>query len=152
MPRSALCFFDSVRGSDGWLSTGASIRSSTIIASAKPPVKHMPTAPMPGPPHSSCICRAERPHPHGDRAGLPGGERGELLGDAGRRDALHRVADAERPPGLAEQDRQHRGEPRVGDAAAEVRDLGRDAGHLVDDDHRRPGPLPVHGPASCPRG
>ena len=28
--------------------------SSTIIPSAKPPVKHMPTAPTPGPPHSSC--------------------------------------------------------------------------------------------------
>ena len=40
-------------GSDGWLSTGASMRSSTIIPSAKPPVKHIPTAPIPGPPHSA---------------------------------------------------------------------------------------------------
>ena len=32
--------------------------SSIIIASAKPPVKHMPTAPTPGPPHSLCTCFA----------------------------------------------------------------------------------------------
>ena len=45
-------------GSDGWLSTGASISSSTAIASAKPPVKHMPTAPTPGPPACACRSRA----------------------------------------------------------------------------------------------
>ena len=47
-------------GSDGWLSTGASIVSSTIIPSAKPPVKHMPTAPTPGPPHSAWASAASR--------------------------------------------------------------------------------------------
>ena len=45
-------------GIDGWLSTGATMMSSTIIASAKPPLKHMPTAPTPGPPTSWCRLRA----------------------------------------------------------------------------------------------
>ncbi len=48
----------------GWLSTGASIRSSTAIASANPPVKHMPTAPTPGPPHSAwALAASSRSHP-----------------------------------------------------------------------------------------
>ena len=34
----------------GWLSTGATTVSSSSLASPKPPVKHMPTNPMPGPP------------------------------------------------------------------------------------------------------
>ena len=46
-------FFDSGKGSEGWLSTGANMTSSTIMARAKPPVKHMPTAPTPGPPQRS---------------------------------------------------------------------------------------------------
>ena len=40
-------------GSDGCESTGAIIRSSTIIPSANPPLKHMPIAPTPGPPTSA---------------------------------------------------------------------------------------------------
>ena len=32
--------------------TGATTEGSVIMASAKPPVKHMPTAPTPLPPHS----------------------------------------------------------------------------------------------------
>lgn len=31
---------------------------STAIDSANPPVRHMPIAPTPGPPHSVCACRA----------------------------------------------------------------------------------------------
>ncbi len=50
--------FDNARGSEGWLRTGATVVSSSIIPSANPPVKHMPTAPTPGPPHSSCTCFA----------------------------------------------------------------------------------------------
>jgi hypothetical protein len=42
----------SLSGSDGCDSTGASIDGSSIIDSAKLPVKHMPMAPTPGPPHS----------------------------------------------------------------------------------------------------
>ena len=55
---SALNFLESGNGSDGWLSTGASTTSSTIMASAKPPVKHMPTTPTPGPPQRSCSAAA----------------------------------------------------------------------------------------------
>ena len=55
---SALCLLDSGKGSDGWLSTGASTMSSTIMASAKPPVKHIPTTPTPGPPQRSCSAAA----------------------------------------------------------------------------------------------
>ena len=58
IPTSALNFFDNGKGSDGWLSTGASTMSSTIMANAKPPVKHMPTTPTPGPPHRSCSAAA----------------------------------------------------------------------------------------------
>ena len=43
-------------GSDGWDSTGASSRSSTIIPRAKFPVKHIPITPMPGPPLTSWAC------------------------------------------------------------------------------------------------
>jgi hypothetical protein len=46
------------RGSDGCDSTGATTDGSVIIARAKPPVKHMPTAPTPLPPHSAWTCRA----------------------------------------------------------------------------------------------
>ena len=46
------------KGSDGWASTGAATESSTIMASAKPPVKHIPRAPTPGPPSSACSSRA----------------------------------------------------------------------------------------------
>ena len=46
------------KGIDGCDSTGATTTSSTIIASANPPLKHMPTAPTPGPPTSRCNDRA----------------------------------------------------------------------------------------------
>ena len=75
---SALRFFESGNGSDGWLSTGASTMSSTIIASAKPPVKHMPTTPTPGPPQRSCSAAASLRSHDGDRARLLEGEPGEL--------------------------------------------------------------------------
>ena len=53
----------SFSGSDGWDSTGASIDGSSIIVSAKFPVKHIPIAPTPGPPHSSWANRAsDRSH------------------------------------------------------------------------------------------
>jgi len=45
-------------GSAGWLTTEASTAGSTAIASANPPVKHMPTAPTPGPPYSPCALAA----------------------------------------------------------------------------------------------
>ena len=48
----------SFNGNVGCDNTGASIEGSSIIDSAKLPVKHMPMAPTPGPPHSSCASRA----------------------------------------------------------------------------------------------
>ena len=56
--RSAARALPTGNGAEGWHSTGAATESSTIIASAKPPVKHMPSAPTPGPPSSSCSSRA----------------------------------------------------------------------------------------------
>ena len=58
MPIAALRLPPSPKGNDGWLRTGASMRSSTIIPRAKPPVKHIPTAPTPGPPHAACASAA----------------------------------------------------------------------------------------------
>ncbi len=55
---SALRFLESGNGSDGWLRTGANTMSSTIIARAKPPVKHIPMTPTPGPPLRSCSALA----------------------------------------------------------------------------------------------
>ena len=45
-------------GNEGCDSTGATTDDSAIMASAKPPVKHMPTAPTPLPPHSAWTLRA----------------------------------------------------------------------------------------------
>ena len=45
------------KGSEGWLSTGATTTGSTIMPRAKPPVRHIPTAPTPGPPQRSCHSR-----------------------------------------------------------------------------------------------
>ena len=56
--RSAARALPTGNGSEGCASTGAATESSTIIASAKPPVKHMPRAPTPGPPSSACSSRA----------------------------------------------------------------------------------------------
>ena len=120
-------------GSDGWLSTGATSLSSTIIASAKPPVKHIPTAPTPGPPHCSCTSRASarsqtmagdvRPvaqvvelhetHPSADRSD----------------DRRHRG----RLAGRAEERREHRCHAGLGHRRPKSGDTGRDAGHLVHD-------------------
>jgi len=55
---------ETANGALGWHSTGAATESSTIIASANPPVKHIPSAPTPGPPSSACSSRAsERSQP-----------------------------------------------------------------------------------------
>ena len=45
-------------GMEGCDSTGATTEGSVIIARAKPPVKHMPTAPTPLPPQSAWALRA----------------------------------------------------------------------------------------------
>ena len=45
-------------GIEGCDSTGASRAGSVAMASANPPVKHIPMAPTPGPPQRSCSSRA----------------------------------------------------------------------------------------------
>ncbi len=55
---SAARFSPKGSGVDGCDSTGATMMSSTIMPSANPPVKHIPTAPTPGPPTSWCRLRA----------------------------------------------------------------------------------------------
>src|SRR6185437_14880830 len=57
-PVAALAAALKPSGSDGCERTGATTAGSVIIASAKLPVKHMPTAPTPLPPHSACTLRA----------------------------------------------------------------------------------------------
>jgi hypothetical protein len=52
--KSALRALPKANGSDGCERTGATIVSSSIMPSAKPPLKHMPTAPTPLPPSSWC--------------------------------------------------------------------------------------------------
>src|SRR6185312_2879312 len=46
------------KGNEGWDRTGARVGESSIMASAKLPVKHMPIAPTPGPPWRSCASLA----------------------------------------------------------------------------------------------
>ena len=55
---AARAFEPAMSGRDGWATTGATTAGSVIMASAKPPVKHMPTAPTPWPPHSAWAWRA----------------------------------------------------------------------------------------------
>ena len=91
-PRSAPRPLPTANGRLGWATTGATTDGSTIIASAKPPVKHMPTAPDAGTAGSRVQLAGQRPQPVGDRAGLAGGQLGELLADADlRRSALARL-------------------------------------------------------------
>ena len=49
----SLAAFVKPMGSDGWDSTGAMTSPPAIMPRANPPVKHMPTAPTPGPPQLS---------------------------------------------------------------------------------------------------
>ena len=76
-------------GSDGCDSTGASRRASVAIARAKPPVKHMPTAPTPGPAAALVLVGGQGPEPVDHRRRLAGRPRGELAADA-RRDQRSR--------------------------------------------------------------
>ena len=132
-------------GSDGWLSTGASIVSSTIIPSAKPPVKHMPTAPTPGTAALLVRLGGQAAQPADDRAGAVERERGELLRHAHLGHRLDRVPDAHLAAGRAEQRRHAHAEPGVDDALRELDDLWVQSGHLVDHDDRRSRAARVHG-------
>ena len=100
-------------GIDGWLSTGASISSSTAIASAKPPLKHMPTAPTPGPPACAWRSRASaRSHAITGDVRLSAHVANSLR-DAHLRERLHDVAARHRLAGLADERRHRDREARV---------------------------------------
>ena len=144
MPRSDLRFLPIPKGSDGWDSTGASTVSSTIMARANPPVKHMPTTPTPGPPHTSCSWRASaRNH--------------TVTGDV-RRSAIvtnsrethpneldwKNVRRTRRLAGRPEQHGQDGRAAEVGHPPAEIEHGRRHAGDLGDHDDGRPAPAFVH--------
>ncbi len=120
------------------------MRSSSIIPSAKPPVKHMPTAPTPFPPFASCASAASaRSHVViglvRSSAQLAKSRETHPL-DHGP----HHVADGDGLPGRAEQRRKTDVEAPVDDAAREVDHAGVQPGDLVDHDHGRTGARGVH--------
>ena len=111
-------------GNDGWLRTGASMRSSTIIPSAKPPVKHMPTAPTPGPPHRLVRVGGRRRNQPLIGVVLFSDERSEL----GARHTRARSTQARRyglaPTGCPRQMRHDRGAPDIDDSTGEAATAG----------------------------
>ncbi|MCY1224436.1 hypothetical protein D9M72_365940 [compost metagenome] len=85
-------------GSDGCDSTGASTAGSSIMVSAKLPVKHMPMAPTPGPPHSACASRASaRSHCVTGLEALPAKARNSALTQARWNTALPSSASGTAP-------------------------------------------------------
>ena len=118
--------------------------SSTIIPSAKPPVKHMPDRADPGTAALLVRLGGEAPQPADDglvrsRAKAVNSLATQRLGQ--RADG---VADAHRPPGRAEQRRHAHAEPGVDDSLRELDDLRVQTGDLVDHDHRGTGAARVH--------
>ena len=144
---SALCLLPIGKGSDGWLKTGARTTSSTIIASAKPPVKHIPTTPTPGPPQRSCSDAASLRSQTVDRARLLQGEAGELARDARGADGAQRVPAGHGPSRITEEVRQHGSAAGRGDTPPELGHQRGDAGHLADHDDGGPAADPVDVPS-----
>ena len=128
---------------DGWASTGAATGAPAIIASAIPPVKHMPTAPTPGPPSSACSVRARARSQSAIGAVWLEAELGELAPDAEPGKGRKSIRNGDRGAGLAEQAGQHHREPRGDDLGGEGQHGGRDAGDLVHDHHAGAGALAV---------
>ena len=131
-------------GSDGCDSTGARTGESATMPSAKPPVKHIPTTPTPGPPHSSCSERASARSqsitgevaPVASTVNSREMHAGTMLDKrvAGHRQVAptHRVA-----PGYPEEVGQRHGASQVGDAPGDGDHVGGDPRDLGDDDHGR---------------
>ena len=121
-PRSAPRALPTANGSDGWLSTGATMRSSTIIASAKPPVKHIRRRRRPARRTSSCTWRARaRSQPiTGDVR--PGAH---VVNSRETHTAAHRPGDVDGRAAVArraEQRRHHHRDPGLGDVVGEAGD------------------------------
>ena len=113
------------------------MRSSTIIPSANPPVKHMPTAPTPGPPHSSCTCFASaRSHSVTGASCSVANAANSFETHAGIIDCTP-YADRTAPSRASEQRRQHGGETASATRRAKSATFGRDARHLGHHDDAR---------------
>ncbi|MGJ3562241.1 hypothetical protein ACR6C2_44915 [Streptomyces sp. INA 01156] len=111
---------------------------------AKLPVKHMPTAPTPGPPRSVCAKRATAQPCH-DGTGATTGERSELGADA-RASNNGLACPGERIGAVdAEKGGKVHGEAGISHPTREPRDVGADTRHLGHEDDRRPCPGDVHG-------
>ena len=140
-------FLRTAKGSDGWDSTATSCAGSVAMARAKPPVKHMPTAPTPGPPQRSCSCTASarsqsttgdvRPVANATNSRLT--HAGTITCDSRPAAACSRPSASGSWPGTPKRWGMHRRAADVGHASGEGGDLGGDARHLGHDDDRRPG-------------
>ena len=115
-------------------------------------MKHIPTAPMPGPPHSSWTWAPSA------RSQTVIGLVVRVANDANSFEThpekkLRAVYPADSGlPGSPKSDGQHRGEPGVGDPAAEVGHLGVMPGISWMMTIPGPGPAPVDGAGSTRRG
>ena len=139
-------------GNDGCDRTGASMMSSTIIPSANPPEKHMPTAPTPGPPTSACRLRASARNQAMIGDVWFNANRGELPGDAHLQHRRPGDVDARSAPCRAcrRSDGMITVKPASTTSLANFVDQRRDARDLVDDDDAGAAPSPVGRHASMP--
>ena len=131
-------------GSDGCESTGARTAGSSIIDSAKLPVKHMPIAPTPRPPHSGKACAASARSQSTIGLDSLAAKARNSAADAAAHHAAQAVERRRRPPVVAEEVRHPDGEAGVAHPAREARHLRVNAGHLGHDDHRGPAAHDVH--------
>ncbi len=130
-------------GNDGCDSTGARIAGSSIIDSAKLPVKHMPIAPTPLPPHCCVRVRRERPQPRGDRTRTIGRKRAEFLLMHARAIVIRELIERRQlAPIVPKRLRHPHRESGIANEAGEARDVVIDARHFRHHDHG--GTLPGH--------
>ena len=115
-----LCRAAMANGSDGWLSTGASIRSSTIIAEREPAGEAHPDRADAGAAALLVRLRRQRPQPADDRTGPAGREIVNSRETQARAAAERCTTPLDRPARVAEQRREVRGEARVDHPAREV--------------------------------
>src|SRR3981081_3018815 len=129
-------------GRDGCDKTGASIEGSSIIVSAKFPVKQIPMAPTPGPPHSSCANLAsDRSHFVTGLDAFAAKARNSARRHVETRCAFLGIWDG----AIATEQRWHEdSEACVANPAGETRDMGADAWHLRHHNDRRPYACHMH--------
>ena len=134
-------------GREGWESTGATTAGSVIIARAKLPVKHMPTAPTPLPPHSAWAwaARARSQSTIGLDRSLAQTWNSRLMQMACEHHAKG-VPARHLAPRLAEEAGAEDGHAGGRHPVGEADDQGMQPGHLVDHDHRRTRPASPNRP------